>query len=492
LALRQNLHYRERVPTNWGRGKAALLIGADGGALGGIADAVRGVGFRTVAAFDGVKLAKLLDEEHVAVVYLDAEITSKAMATLRELRVTHPELPVIFVRASPSPTEVADAVRAGVFDFLPVGAPTTTLLARLHDAVTQAHDSANVLVASSESAIPGPGGMLGASAPMKRLFSMIERVARFKTSVLVLGESGAGKELVARAIHQAGPRKDQPFVPVNCATLGKELLENELFGHERGAFTGAHTQKKGLLELADGGTIFLDEIGEMDSSTQAKLLRVLERSELRRVGGTTKLKINVNVVAATNQDLRTAIASGRFREDLFYRLRVVTIVVPPLREHREDIPALVASFIADFNQRNGGKIRGVTPEAMRRLMQHSWPGNVRELKNVIDSGAMLADADLLEEGLLEEAVGGPSVQSPRAAPTPWKRVGPRGPDAPRAGTDRIDIELPARLADVEREVILRTVERVQNRRRAARELGIGLRTLYAKLRAYGHDPDDER
>jgi DNA-binding NtrC family response regulator len=489
------------MPTNWGRGKTALLIGADGGALGGIADAIKGVGFRTVAASDGVRLAQLLDEEHVAVVYVDAETNSKALAMLRELRASHPELPAIFVRASPSSTEVTDAVRAGAFDFLPAGAPTTTLLARLHDAISQGQEqsppshTADAREAAPKEgaggrAAPGPGGLIGASPPMKRLFSTIERVARFKTSVLLLGESGAGKELVARAIHQAGPRKDQPFVPVNCATLGKELLENELFGHERGAFTGAHAQKKGLLELANGGTVFLDEIGEMDSGTQAKLLRVVERSELRRVGGTVKLKIDVNVVAATNQDLRTAIASGRFREDLFYRLRVVTIVVPPLRDHREDIPALVEAFIADFNKRNGGKIRGVTPEAMRRLMQHSWPGNVRELKNVIDSGAMLADGDLLEEGLLEEAVGDANARASLHS-TPWKRASARRLDPSRAGADKLEIDLPARLADVEREVILRTVERVPNRRRAARELGIGLRTLYAKLRAYGHDLGEE-
>ncbi len=490
------------MPSNWGRGKTALLIGADGGALGGIADAIKGVGFRVVAGSDGVKLAQLLDEEHVAVVYVDAETTSKALAMLKEMRATHPELPAIFVRASPSPTEVTDAVRAGAFDFLPAGAPTTTLLARLHDAVTHSHEpsepspptvnvkGALAITGAGGASAPGPGGLIGASPPMKRLFSTIERVARFKTSVLLLGESGAGKELVARAIHEAGPRNDQPFVPVNCATLGKELLENELFGHERGAFTGAHAQKKGLLELANSGTIFLDEIGEMDSSTQAKLLRVLERSELRRVGGTVKVKIDVNVVAATNQDLRTAMASGRFREDLFYRLRVVTIVVPPLRDHREDIPALVESFIADFNKRNGGKIRGVTPEAMRRLMQHSWPGNVRELKNVIDSGAMLADADLLEEGLLEEAVGDATTRS-SAQSTPWKRAGARRLQPARTGSDKLELDFPARLADVEREVILRTVERVPNRRRAARELGIGLRTLYAKLRAYGHDVGDD-
>ena len=481
------------MPTSWGRGKTALLIGADGGALDGIRDAVKGVGFRVIAAQPGARLGGLLEDEHVAVVYIDAAATAKALAILAELRTTHPDVPVVFVRAAPSSTEVTDAVRAGVFDFLPVGIATTTLLARLHDAVTQMKEvptTAPAVVVGGGATKDAPvatGGLIGTSPPMRRLISTIGRVARFKTSVLILGESGSGKELVARALHQSGPRKEQPFVPVNCATLGRELLENELFGHERGAFTGAHTQKKGLLELAHGGTIFLDEIGEMDSSTQAKLLRVVERSELRRVGGTAKVKIDVNVVAATNQDLRNAIAAGRFREDLFYRLRVVTIVVPSLREHREDIPALVESFIADFNRRNHGKIRGVTPEAMRRLMQHSWPGNVRELKNVIDSAAMLADGDLLEEGLLEEAVG---EATPSTSPVVWKRARVRRADERGNANDddgHIHITLPARLEDVERAVILKTVRAIPNRRRAARELGIGLRTLYAKLRAYEHD-----
>src|SRR6185503_10798768 len=224
---------------------------------------------------------------------------------------------------------------------------------------------------------------------MARVYATIAKVSRYKANVLLLGESGCGKELVARALHASGPRRKQLFVPINCATLGREILENELFGHERGAFTGANERKKGLFELADGGTLFLDEIGEMDLSTQAKLLRVLERNEFRRVGGTEKVRVDLSLVAATNKNLQEAIAAGKFREDLYYRLKVVTLVIPPLRERREDIPALIDYFIADFNRRNDQKIRGIAPAALRSLMEYAWPGNVRELKNGIESAAVL-------------------------------------------------------------------------------------------------------
>jgi DNA-binding NtrC family response regulator len=328
--------------------------------------------------------------------------------------------------------------------------------------------------------------LVGSSEAMRRVLATIERVARFKTTVLLLGESGVGKELVARAIHMLGPRRGAPFVPVNCASLGRDLLENELFGHERGAFTGAGAQKKGLFEIADRGTLVLDEIGEMDPSTQARLLRVLERSEFRRVGGTRKLHVDVNVVAATNRDLRDDIAAGRFREDLYYRLKVVTIVVPPLRERREDIPALVEAFLRDFHERSGRKIRGLTPEAMRRLTDHGWPGNVRELKNYVESAAMLADGDVLDEadfdGLLEPtppARGRRGSEGRHTAPAAGASAVP-----PSAVGEELRFSWPARIHDVERALILETVKRTRSRREAALALGIGLRTLYAKLQSY--------
>jgi DNA-binding NtrC family response regulator len=265
-------------------------------------------------------------------------------------------------------------------------------------------------------------------------------------------------------------------VPINCATLGREILENELFGHERGAFTGANERKKGLFEMADGGTLMLDEIGELDPSTQAKLLRVLERNEFRRVGGTSKVKVDLSIIAATNRDLEATIASGRFREDLYFRLKVVTIYVPPLRERREDIPALIDAFIADFNRRNNGKIKSIDPPALRRLMEYDWPGNVRELKNAVESAAILASGETI--GPLDlEALGWNGHSPPaRSAVQAHAAEGGGSSSMPAIPPD-------ATLADVEALLIRDRLAKARTKADAARSLGIGLRTLYTKLHA---------
>jgi DNA-binding NtrC family response regulator len=309
-------------------------------------------------------------------------------------------------------------------------------------------------------------GLVGRSPALLSVFARITKVSRYRTNVLLLGESGTGKELIARALHASGPRRAKLFVPLNCATLGREILENELFGHERGAFTGADERKKGLLELADGGTLFLDEIGEMDPSTQAKILRVLERHEFRRVGGMNKIKVDLSIIAATNRNLDHAIAAGQFRQDLYYRLKVVTLVVPPLRERREDIPALVDAFVADFNRRHDGKIRGLSPHALASLMEQDWPGNVRELKHAVESAAILTSGDTIE-----------SIESD----------GPSRPAPARAAVTRADVlevSLASTLAEVERRLIEEHLRRAPTKAEAARALGIGLRTLYTRLRAY--------
>ena len=304
---------------------------------------------------------------------------------------------------------------------------------------------------------------------MAKVYAAIARIGRYKTSVLVLGESGSGKELIARALHATGPRKNHLFVPLNCATLGREILENELFGHERGAFTGANDRKKGLFELADGGTLFLDEIGELDPSTQAKLLRVIERNEFRRVGGTAKIKVDLSLIAATNRNLEEAIAAKRFREDLYYRLKVVTIRVPSLRERREDIPALIHAFIEDFNRRNDGKIKGISSEALRRLAEHPWPGNVRELKNAVESAAIMATGETIGMGDFETVQLG--------------ELGPRALASVYGATGLDAIAIPARstLAEAERMLIAEHLARAKTKTEAARTLGIGLRTLYTKI-----------
>jgi transcriptional regulator with GAF, ATPase, and Fis domain len=248
---------------------------------------------------------------------------------------------------------------------------------------------------------------------MQRVFAMIERVADSDSTVLILGESGTGKELVARTIHFNGPRADKPLVPVNCGALPETLLESELFGHERGAFTGAHAARIGRFELAHGGTIFLDEIGEMSPTLQVKLLRVLQQRAFERVGGVKTIHVDVRVIAATNKDLDDAVRDGAFREDLYYRLNVIPIVVPPLRDHAEDIPLLVEHFLSVFNDEKRKQVGGVSPEAMKRLMAHHWPGNVRELENLIERLIILkGEGVILPEDLPDKVMN--SAQAPAA------------------------------------------------------------------------------
>jgi DNA-binding NtrC family response regulator len=386
-----------------------------------------------------------------------------------------PGLPVIVVGTTASLQEAVDAMQLGAADFIAPPFETETVLSRFKRLVVETVGAVQVGGAGVYEHL----GLTGRSSAMAKVSAAISRIARYKTNVLVLGESGSGKELIARALHATGPRKNHLFVPLNCATLGREILENELFGHERGAFTGANDRKKGLFELADGGTLFLDEIAELDPSTQAKLLRVIERNEFRRVGGTAKIKVDLSLIAATNRNLEEAIAAKRFREDLYYRLKVVTIRVPALRERREDIPALVDAFIADFNRRNEGKIKGLSPEALRRFSEHHWPGNVRELKNAIESAAIMATDDTIGISELElQPSSVPLPAQPLVAATP---------------TETIAVPVKATLADVERIMIAEHLNRAKTKSEAARSLGIGLRTLYTKIQElHLHAPSPQR
>jgi DNA-binding NtrC family response regulator len=377
------------------------------------------------------------------------------------------DLPVVVLGAAATLQEAVDAMQIGAADFIAPPFSAELILSRLNRLVSESADA-------DHQPAPAPAldhfGLTGKSPAMGKVYAAIARISRYKTSVLLLGESGSGKELIARALHASGPRKNHLFVPINCATLGREILENELFGHERGAFTGANDRKKGLFELADGGTLFLDEIGELDPSTQAKLLRVIERNEFRRVGGTGKIKVDLSLIAATNRNLEEAIAAKRFREDLYYRLKVVTIRVPPLRDRREDVPALIDAFIADFNRRNQGKIKGISPEALRRLAEHDWPGNVRELKNAVESAAIMATGETIGVGDFDilQLAGEAAQRSTGASAT--------------QAVDAITLPAQATLADAERILITEHLARARTKNDAARSLGIGLRTLYTKIR----------
>jgi transcriptional regulator with PAS, ATPase and Fis domain len=305
------------------------------------------------------------------------------------------------------------------------------------------------------------GTIIGNSPEMRKIYQVIEQAAPTSASVLITGESGTGKELVAQVIHQLSPREAFPFVPMNCAAIPETLLESEIFGHEKGAFTGAADRRQGCFELADRGTLFLDEIGEMTPSTQVKLLRVLQEQKFRRLGGRVEQSVDVRVLAATNRDPFEAVQKGKLREDLYYRLNVFALRLPPLRERKDDLPLLIQAFVAEFNTRNQKVIAGVDQQAMRILDQYDWPGNVRELRNVIERATILAPGPFIEPRHLPPAlVGEPqSAQQPQVALAPGTTV-----------------------EEAERRLIMMTLEHTRdNKTRAAEILGISLKTLHNKL-----------
>jgi len=470
-------------PAHDGAANACLVVAPEGAPA--LVHALARAGFTVVAATAEREALDALDRTPLAAVYVSQSLGAPAVA--RVVAASGQRLgdaPIVVLGSAGTVQEAVDAMQLGAADYLAPPHDPDAVVRRLSLALERAALSRREPVAA------GLLGVVGSSLAMRKLYESIEKISRYKSNVLLLGESGTGKEIIARALHERGPRRHHLFVPVNCATLGRDILENELFGHERGAFTGANERKKGLFELADGGTFLLDEIADMDLSTQAKLLRVLERSEFRRVGGTAKVKVDLSIVAATNRNLEEAIAAGRFREDLYYRLKVVTLVVPPLRERPEDIPALVDAFIADFNRRTGGTIAGVDATALERLVEHDWPGNVRELRNAVEGACVLASGDTVKLEDLGER-GPRRARSPSAAAraaVERSREPPGASPAPPAGS--ISIPIGCTLAEAERRIVLANLRHYGTRARAAQALGVGLRTLYTKLAAWTREPED--
>jgi DNA-binding NtrC family response regulator len=323
---------------------------------------------------------------------------------LRELAQSADAPPVVMITAHGSERTAVEAIKSGAYDYLakPFEVDELRLVVKNALEATSLRRENEKLKAELKAA-RGSGELLGASEPMRRVYDLISKVAATDVTVLIRGESGTGKELVARAIHeQSAHRRKGEFVAMNCAALPGELIESELFGHERGAFTGAATQRKGKFELAAGGTIFLDEIGDMSATTQAKLLRVLEEKKIERLGSSHSIPVDVRVISATNRDLEADVAAGKFRSDLYYRLRVVQIALPPLRERRDDIPLLATSFLQRYSAKYNLPCTAVSREAIARLLSYDWPGNVRELRNVIERGAVLADGPALQIADLPE------------------------------------------------------------------------------------------
>jgi DNA-binding NtrC family response regulator len=353
----------------------------------------------------------MLREHHIDLVVTDLKMPKvDGMELLREALRLDPDLPVVMITAHGTVDTAVEALKIGAFDYLTKPFDKDEVRAIVGKAL-RTRQLAGEEVSGRQVAPGARFGIIGSSTGIADLYAVLERVADTPTTVLLTGESGTGKELVARALHSHSSRSEKPFIKVNCAAIPKELIESELFGYERGAFTGAVSSKPGRFELANGGTLFLDEIGEIPVEMQVKLLRALQESEFERVGGIKTIRVDVRLVAATNRDLKKLLASGSFREDLFYRLNVVPIRLPALRERAGDIPALVEHFLGKFNERLKKSVTGVEPDALDALSAYAWPGNIRELENVIERAVLFCDGQKLRAQDLS-----PEVRGPLAAP----------------------------------------------------------------------------
>jgi DNA-binding NtrC family response regulator len=415
--------------------------------------------------------------EKIAALPVDAVVMDVRMpdldglAVLEKARETRPELPVVVMSGHGSIETVRSAFKLGAFDYLekPITEREKLLVAVRNALAMRSLREENARLRREA----GPGEMIGGGPAMRRLLDVIRRAAPSEGRVLVTGENGTGKELVARALHEGSRRRGGPFVKLNCAAVPAELIESELFGHERGAFTGAVAARRGKFELADGGTLFLDEVGDMPAAMQAKVLRVLQEGEFERVGGQQTLRCDVRVVAATNKDLAAEVKAGRFREDLFYRLAVVPIHAPPLRERKEDVPVLAERFLGEACERNGRRPMRLSREALAALQAHAWPGNVRELRNLVERLAILSDGPEIGAGDVVAVL--PDARPPRA-------------DRFREGASFHDL-----VEEAEREVILAALDAHQEHvSDTARALGLERSHLYKKMRALGIKRGEEK
>lgn len=425
-------------------------------------------GYEVVTAGDGETGLAELQKNTVDLLLLDVRLPGKSgLEILEEIRQSDPDLPVIMLTAFGDVQTAVTAMKLGAFDYLTKGFDLTELLLVVQRALeTSAMYRELRQLKREKSDNYHFHYIIGHSERMREVFDLVARVARSDTaSVLITGESGTGKEVVARAIHEQSPRAHGPFHPLNCASIATNLLESELFGYEQYAFTDAKKQKRGLLELADGGTLFLDEIGEMSVDMQAKLLRVLETRSFYRLGGNKEVKINVRVLAATNRNLEEAMRDGSFRSDLFYRLAVLRIELPPLRERPDDILLFASRFIEDFNRSLGRNIRRISPQAQHLLMIYQWPGNIRELKNVIERAMILSNSEELLPMHLPREIAGRAAPAEVQELDPWEqwlRLRPGG-----------QVALEELLSRVEQHLVRWALEAAQhNRARASELLGL--------------------
>jgi DNA-binding NtrC family response regulator len=390
------------------KGQRILIVDDEAGIRDSLETLLTLEGFRVDSAADGDAGLDQLSRHAYDLLLLDLALPGESgIDLLPRIKGLSPELPVILITAYGTVGNVVDAIRAGAANFIQKPWDNEKLLADIRSAIgkTRAEQEVKQLKRTLKQRTSFES-IVGKSEPMLRLFDLVAQVAPSRSTVLIQGESGTGKELIAKAIHAHSPRKDKPFIPVNTGAVPGDLLESTLFGHERGAFTSAVAAKKGLFEVADGGTLFLDEIGTMRMEMQAKILRVLQDKRFMRVGGTHELQVDVRIVAATNVNLELAVKEGRFREDLFYRLNVISLELPPLRDRKEDIPLLANHYLNFYAAENGFVPPELAPDALRLMMDYEWPGNVRELENAMERGVVLSNGPLLTPELLPAQVRG--------------------------------------------------------------------------------------
>ncbi|MEW5766996.1 MAG: sigma-54 dependent transcriptional regulator [bacterium] len=440
-----------------------LIVDDDLPSLKAMKNALSSEGHRILEARNGKEAFEQIKDETIHLLLTDLRMPEIGGMKLIEIaKKRNPDIAVVVITGFGSIESAVEAMKRGVDDYLtkPINTTELRILAnkvlKEQDLKIENQELRQQLVSRY-----GFPEIIGHSSKMREVTDLVSRIAPTSATVLITGESGTGKELIARSIHQNSPRRDKTFLALNCSALSNTLIESELFGYERGAFTGAQEMRKGKFEICDGGTLFLDEIGEVDTSTQVKLLRVLEEKEFMRVGGTRMIKVDVRLITATNRDLEKAVSEGSFRRDLYYRLKVVEIKTPPLRERTEDIPLLVDAFIKEFNKKNDKKMQGITPEALNILVRLDYPGNVRELKNLIESAAILSRGE---------------------------KIGPL--DLPistnqqiQGDSENFNIRTGMSMEEIEQEVIRQTLDRVGgNRTKTAALLKIGLRTLQRKIK----------
>jgi DNA-binding NtrC family response regulator len=437
---------------------------------------LRDEGYEVLSAATGAKGEALLRQKPVDVVLLDLRLPdTDGLTILRRIKRQDLNVHVIVLTAYSGVRSAVEAMKLGAYDYIDKPSDASKLKLIIKRALQELAMRREIERLRQKSAGYPKGWIVGESDEMRRIARLVRKVAQGKATVLLQGESGTGKEVVAHAVHRQSPRCEKPFTVINCAAIPEDLLESELFGFEEGAFTGAKRRKKGLLEVADEGTLFLDEIGEMAPKMQAKILRVLETRMVRRVGGTSDVKVDVRFIAASNRDLKDAVKQGTFREDLYYRLGVVVIDLPPLRERIQDLQLFVAAFIDEFNRSMGRKMNGVSSEVLELMRRYPWPGNIRELRNVIERAMVLCDGDEIQAAHLPAELSD-GYGPPRGALRPDSP-----PDLPPGGVDLEDV-----VGDVERRYIEQALERTDgNQTEAAELLGISRDQLRYRMEKYG-------